>query len=154
MTETDIARCRRGMTQLDIFGAPRPAVIEEAIALIQADRTNALRKNYLGMKNYASFGDQREDHTYGMGPKHGTIVFSIGRTAKMRERPETVTTFDDDAIYLLEAYRDFGTKPVKRHDNSAEMLALCDVIRRYDGVSVQQAILAGLLHGATIESHV
>jgi hypothetical protein len=42
-----------------------------------------LRREYFGRKFYASF-DQREDHRYGQGPKHGTIVFGIGLTKNAR----------------------------------------------------------------------
>lgn len=59
-------------------GDTRTKLIEDAIRLIAAS-PDALSQNYLGVKNYASFGDQREDHKYFMGPRHGDIVFSVKR---------------------------------------------------------------------------
>lgn len=40
---------------------------------------------YFGVKNYSGFGDQREDHEYGFGPKHGSIVFAVGLNERKRE---------------------------------------------------------------------
>lgn len=78
----DTAKCLRAMQDLDAEGVPdtsaRLGVIEEAIAAIQRDGSRALRDEYLGVKNCAHFGDQRSDHPYGYGPKHGYIVFRVG----------------------------------------------------------------------------
>lgn len=64
-----------------------------------------LRNEYIGVKNYDRFGDQREDHKIGYGPRHGSIVFSIRLTEDVRERlaqggkltPEEI----EDALYVL-----------------------------------------------------
>jgi hypothetical protein len=82
----------------------REYLIEEAIRLIQQDPENALKTGYLGIKNYAAFGDQREDHSYGMGPRHGSIVFSIGRDQRTPIEPSDV----DELIRV----RDFGGKEI------------------------------------------
>jgi len=90
---------------IKVSGIPtreREYLIEEAIRLIQANPETAMKTEYLGIKNYASFGDQREDHTYGMGPRHGTIVFSIGRCGEAPVLPEDI----DELIRV----RDFGGK--------------------------------------------
>ena len=108
----DLECCYRAMENIEISGAPRNALIEEAIAAIQKDGKSALQTGYLGIKNYAGFGDQREDHGYGMCPRHGTIVFSIGRTQKARDKK---TELGADEIYYLEAYREFGVKTVDSH---------------------------------------
>lgn len=47
----------------------------------------SLRREYFGRKFYSDF-DQREDHRYGSGPKHGRIVFGIGLTKKARTMVE------------------------------------------------------------------
>jgi len=57
----------------------REKVIEDAISRLQTDPENAFATGFMGIKNYASFGDQRCDCEYGTGPRHGEIVFSIGR---------------------------------------------------------------------------
>lgn len=80
----------------------RLRVIEDAILAIQTDQTSALSKEYMGVKNYAGFGDQRCDCSYGMGPSHGSIVFEVGR-ARDYNGP-----LDSDAIYALEVFRDTG----------------------------------------------
>jgi hypothetical protein len=50
-----------------------------------------LRTGYMGVKRYAHFGDQREDHPYGYMPRHGGIVFSValkeGRHGRLCLRP-------------------------------------------------------------------
>ena len=96
---------------LSISGHPegpvRLALIEEAIALIQKDPEGALREERLGVKNYARFGDQRSDHPYGMGPRHGAIVFSIGRE-------DVNKPLGQDDIAALLAVRDAGKVTVPR----------------------------------------
>lgn len=37
-----------------------------------------LSKQFYGVKIYSSFGEQRCDCEYGYGPRHGSIVFSVG----------------------------------------------------------------------------
>jgi hypothetical protein len=77
----DIGRARRGALQVFVRGVVtggRAKLLEEAIARIQAGPVSALRERYLGVKNYASFGDQRYDDQYNYGPKHGDIVFTGG----------------------------------------------------------------------------
>ncbi|MGC6389693.1 hypothetical protein ACMV8I_18810 [Ewingella sp. S1.OA.A_B6] len=39
-----------------------------------------LSEKYFGTKDYAHWSDQREDHEYGYGPRHGSIVFKVGLT--------------------------------------------------------------------------
>jgi hypothetical protein len=80
----------------------RMTAIEDAIALIQKDPSDAMRKNYIGIKNYASFGDQREDHTYGYGPRHGSIVFRIERKSSGMD-----SQLGENEIYFLLCVRDF-----------------------------------------------
>ncbi|HZQ33714.1 MAG TPA: hypothetical protein VFB19_18530 [Mycobacterium sp.] len=48
-----------------------------------------MREWYLGLKDYDRFTGQREDHRYGFGPRHGTIVARIGLTTEARKRPLT-----------------------------------------------------------------
>lgn len=98
----DLDKLRLAETAFSFFGDPtisrhgdypdqhrgdtRTKLIEDAIRLIAAS-PEALSEHYLGVKNYASFGDQREDHKYFMGPRHGDIVFSV-----KRKTPETSLT--------------------------------------------------------------
>ncbi len=59
-----------------------------------------LRSVYFGTKNYDRWSGQRADHSYGMGPRHGSTCFSIGLREDARKRDLT----DDEreaAIYYL-----------------------------------------------------
>jgi len=67
-----------------------------------ADGGEKLASEYVGVKNYEGFGDQREDHKYGYGPRHGDIVFSIGLSKQARAR-ELTNSEIEDALYLLNA---------------------------------------------------
>jgi len=82
----------------------------QALADAKADLANGgceIASRYFGVKNYDAFGDQRHDCEYGMGPRHGSIVFSIGLTTALRQRVRTGPHLEDheieDALYLLSA---------------------------------------------------
>lgn len=51
--------------------------IDRAIEDMQAG-CPVMRREYFGIKSYAEWPSQIENHTYGFGPKHGSIWFSIG----------------------------------------------------------------------------
>ena len=143
--QIDIDRCLNAMEALNVQGAPRLDRIEEAIGLIQKDGT-CLRKRYIGVKQYAGFGDQNSDNDYGYGPSHGSIVFQIER---VRNNMEAV--LGSDHIYLLECVRDFGAwaddAKIKRLYN------LCDTLREW-GKAVERVVeLEKLLANAKIETH-
>lgn len=122
----DLAKIERGRALLSIEGrlsetrlaadymgadkARQSAVRQAALADAKADLAEGgtkIQRQYFGVKNYSGFGDQREDHQYGYGPKHGSIVFSISRQRPFRNSntvgcpltPEQI----DDALYLLSA---------------------------------------------------
>lgn len=129
----DIARCKDGMMNIVVEGVcnspQRKELIEEAIASIQKDGANCFKGEYFGIKNYAGFGDQREDHSYGMCPRHGTIVFSIGRQSKCE------TVMGANEIYYLECERDFFSMlDVKRngYDTYKKELNLGQVIQKME----------------------
>lgn len=138
-TAIDIERCKRAANQIVVVGAPlgsmRLALIEEAIAAIQADPENALRETYLGIKNYAHFGDQRSDHPYNCGPSHGSIVFEIAR------RRNYYGALSGEHIYLLECVRDFGVlsiDAITREGRSyLRTLNLVNVIKHRDELRQQ-----------------
>jgi len=77
----------------------RKALVEEAITTIQDSTSIPFEKSYLGVKNYAAFGDQREDHKYGYGPRHGSIIFSIG--TKVSARSDSSKIDKESAVRLL-----------------------------------------------------
>ena len=80
----------------------RTNAVSHAKSLL-ASNPEALKKVYIGIKNYAHFGDQREDHDYGMGPRHGDTVFSIGLTLEARKRELTPEEIED-ALYFLNVW--------------------------------------------------
>lgn len=92
--ETDTQRGSNG-----INGDVRPGAINDAKRWL-AENPASLQKKYVGVKNYASFGDQRCDCEYGLGPRHGAIVFSIGLTSECRKRDLTPDEIED-ALYML-----------------------------------------------------
>lgn len=151
MEKLDIARCRRGMAQLRVEGTPRPSLIEEAITLISSAPHDALVRRYLGIKNYAGFGDQREDHEYGFGPAHGHIVFRIERTDSARTAGFCLNA---DAIYYLEAYRDFPSVQWKNREGRDVMLSLGDAIREFDNLTTRRNKLADAFEAVLVDVHV
>jgi len=150
-TTLDLERCRSGMRELQVEGRARPELIEEAIAAIQSHRVNALRDEYFGIKHYANFGDQRADCRYGTVPAHGGIVFRIGRTDDAR-RPGYALS--DDAIYLLEAYRDFEPVRVDDEHGRTVVLYLTDAILAFDRLSRARNLLADAFAAVAIEPHI
>ena len=150
MTNEQKETVRRAMLKIYVEGNPkgREAVIEEAIKSIQKDGATAFKWIYLGVKNYASFGDQRFDCEYGMCPRHGSIVFSIGR--KNRHGNDVLGS---DEIFALEALRDFGTmespEPNTRDRKQCNLFA---VLRRMEDLQNNLAHYSTAVNAVTVES--
>lgn len=152
----DIDRCLDGMRSIYVQGDPKPErkyLIEEAIKLIQSKGSSALSKEYLGIKNYASFGDQRHDTIYGMAPSHGSIVFSIGRIK------DVVNPTHVNEIYLLECVRDFGSMTIPNHPNNRNsryqqdpIFNLVDVLKYYTQLKNNMSYLDHILDISEVDS--
>ena len=142
----DSDRCQRAMRNIEVYGKPttesREALIEEAISLIQ-QAEDAFCAGYLGIKNYAQCGDQRCDCAYSMYPRHGTIVFRIGRTRYARENK---IPLGPDEQYLLECVRDFGYFPSEDGD-----LNLCDTLTRLLNLQLEVAKIETFISGVQLE---
>lgn len=144
----DLERIRRGMKQIDVSGQPCPRdvpnapererAIEAALSAIADDPENALRKEFIGVKQYAHFGDQRCDCSYGRGPRHGVIKFSIGRVSGYTD------ALDGDAIYALECLRDYD--PIDSYN-------LFQAIREMDDLKDSYERYERLLSECVVESH-
>lgn len=154
MQKIDVERCMRAMADLRVEGIPNSAerkkVIADAIAAIQADGNKALSVEYMGVKQYAGFGDQRTDCRYGFSPTHGSIVFRVER------RGDRSSTLADDHVYLLECVRDFPTASEKVWDRGTyrdEYLNLCEVIERLVRARAQVDTYGGLIASATVDAH-
>jgi hypothetical protein len=156
--QIDIPRCLRAVSGIRITGSPntgeRRKAIEDAIIAIQSDGATALQKEYICVKNYAHFGDQREDHKNGFGPAHGSIVFSIARF-----RGDDSQVLGPDEIYLLECVRDFPGVQVEERDRYnpygqrvTRTLNLCDVLSRWSEYGAAEKSYRGMLEGATVDS--
>jgi hypothetical protein len=143
MAKIDVTRCLRAINKINIEGrtpvvgdtrahfasSSRAKAVEDAIGEIQKNGETALMGEYIGIKNYAAFGDQREDHNYNMGPRHGTIVFRIERTRSARE--EQGVTLNGDEVYFLECVRDFDDikEPRSGLQQQDRWLNLCDILK-------------------------
>lgn len=93
----DAAKIKHGGDYDQNRASVRKKAIEDAIIDL-ANGGGELMSRYIGVKNYSGFGDQREDHKYGLGPKHGSIVFSI----KLKDKAKLLTKEEiEAAIYYL-----------------------------------------------------
>lgn len=114
----DVARVDRALRILQVQGDPTKPVhgsdydqrrdntrldaVADARRLL-TENSNKLRLQYIGVKNYAHFGDQRADCDYNTGPRHGDIVFRIGLTSEARQRDLTPDEIED-ALYFLHVW--------------------------------------------------
>ena len=149
----DIERCINASKNIYIQGHPgsagRKAQIEEAIARIQEDGKNAFKSTYIGMKDYAHFGDQDVECEYGMGPTHGSVVFSIGR----KDRHVTLGV---DEIYYLECARDwkpFYTEPERNGYGKVEW-SFDKTLREYIKIKTYYQNLENRFKDFNPETHV
>ena len=155
-SKIDTARCYRGMRSIYVNGDPSPNrkyLIELAIKELQTKGKDSFSTSYFGIKNYASFGDQRADCTYGMVPSHGSIVFSIGR---IREVNDPIIR---DEIYLLECVRDFGSVSIPNHPKNSTSsyykdpeLNLIDVLKYTRDLQNKLNYLIGVLDKSEVDS--
>lgn len=87
-------------------GEDKRSVLDDAIAQIatgeKQSRSN-LWSEYFGTKDYAHWHGQRSDHGYGYGPRHGSVIFSIGFKLPVRDRcPQELTEEERQAcVYYL-----------------------------------------------------
>jgi hypothetical protein len=155
----DINRCLRGARNIYVSGAPnkgggsdgsRTNLIEEAVSLILKDGKTAMAQEFLGFKQYAHFGDQRCDCPYGMGPRHGSIVFEIGRA---REARSGNVALGADEIYLLECIRDFGSEalPSDRNRDENRNWNLLDILHKATSLRHDYDFFYSYLVGARVD---
>lgn len=152
----DIQRCIRAMENISVEGVcnnrTRESLVEEAISKIVTNPENPFSKEFLGLKNYAHFSDQRCDCSYGCGPRHGSIVFSIGRQRLKVGAPVPVA-FGDDEIYLLECVRDFPGHKIKNRNGNGDayLTGLCGVINRLVSLNEESDKLEEAIFGCKVE---
>lgn len=105
--ELDIGKIRLAETVFEFEGDPRKypeaaKAIADAKAEIAAS-DKPLQKRYIGLKDYAHWIGQREDHKYGYGPSHGSIVFRIGVRRGVIGEPLSKGV-REAALYYLDAW--------------------------------------------------
>lgn len=101
MADFDVARIQQAEQILAIqFGGRYfdRTCVQDAIQDIAED-TLKMQREYFGSKNYSGWTNQRSDHTYCYGPRHGTIVCSIGLNREYRNGL-TVEQKEDCLYYL------------------------------------------------------
>lgn len=85
-------------------GSDRAEQREAAIADLLAGAPR-LRTCYMATKSYAQWHGQAVDCTYGMGPRHGTVIFAIELTPPVRDRLKSGGSLTPDevnaAVYYL-----------------------------------------------------
>ncbi|ENR0029175.1 hypothetical protein ACETF5_004349 [Yersinia enterocolitica] len=99
----DLEMVNRGMLVIE-FGETkgineRNKCVDDAISDL-AGGAKKLNERYFGTKDYAHWNDQREDHEYGYGPKHGSIVFRVGLRHEFLRKKLTPDDIEC-AIYCL-----------------------------------------------------
>jgi hypothetical protein len=115
----------------------REALVEIAISKLQTNPEDWAKEEYFGIKNYAQFGDQRADCSYGMGPTHGSIVFRIGRGENFD--PGKKDLYVEYLIY----FRDFRNDLVKRKEWG--YLDLHDTIREHAYLTERLSMISKIL---------
>lgn len=150
----DIKRCQRALHSIYVQGiadsSVRKEAIEDAIKKIIEDGANALKSGYIGVKQYSGFGDQRTDCEYGMGPRHGSIVFSIGR------HRNDMSVLGKDEIYLLECERDFKPLLIDCKDSYTKKreVNLTYILNQMEIKQLEIEVFEKHLELQNVESHV
>lgn len=95
----DVGKIKLAKTLMYVAGDYGPAgddrsVVKEAIEDVTQGFVK-LRTEYLATKNYDRFYHQATSHTYGYGPRHGSVVFEIGLHSSTRSRLSSRNTLTE-----------------------------------------------------------
>lgn len=80
----------------------RRTMVSDAMTDI-AKGGDKIRTRYFGCKDYDRWSSQREDHPYGYGPRHGSIVFRI---EKATDPGDWTSEQIEAALYVLQSMLD------------------------------------------------
>lgn len=148
-TKFDLNKALDGNRNVFVQGLPntdnRRKLIERAITKIQEYPETAFSEKYIGFKNYAGFGDQEVVCEYGYGPRHGSVVYRIGRRNWNRNK----STLGENEIYLLECVRDFGYV----EDMDGEKINFCKLLDRLEKIVGQYDEVVKYLNDFEPDTH-
>lgn len=99
----DTEKVERGLEVISVKGKADKSgqVITKAINDLAVGCPH-MKSEFFGVKVYSGFGEQFCDCSYGYGPRHGSIVFSVGLTESAIKRIRDGASIDtDSAIYVL-----------------------------------------------------
>lgn len=88
----------------DKAGDDRAFALQKAIDDL-ANGATSLKKAYIGTKQYAHWHGQFVEHSYGMGPSHGSVIFSIGIRRSELGRDLTDGEIEASLYYLRNLQR-------------------------------------------------
>ncbi len=106
-------------------GDERSSAREGAIRRILAGGSD-LKSEYVGTKSYDRWHGQSVVHSYGMGPRHGSMIFEIGLTRPVRERTTTPLLTEEEiesAVYYLRALEKIQAAAQAAKDSAASKIA-------------------------------
>lgn len=106
----DLDALKLAESVLEVRGSYDKAGDDRAFALQKAvdDLANgaaALKKAYFGTKSYAHWHGQFVECSYGMGPSHGSVIFSIGIRRSELGRDLTDSEIEASLYYLRNLQR-------------------------------------------------
>ena len=99
----DTEKVARGLEVIEVRGKADKCgqVISKAINDLAVGCPH-MKTEFFGVKVYSGFGEQFCDCSYGYGPRHGSIVFSVGLTESAIKAIRDGASIDtDSAIYVL-----------------------------------------------------
>ncbi len=102
-----LAKTVISVTDYSRGGRDRESVVRDALEQFAAgapvSRSLNLWNTFFGTKDYDRWSGQRCDCSYGYGPRHGRIVFSVGLTDEARKRKQCELTKEEveAVIYYL-----------------------------------------------------
>lgn len=88
-------------------GSDRDSARQDAIKWFTTGKAGyrGLRHEYFGTKSYDRWHGQREDHEYGCGPRHGSMIFEIGLKREARDRELTAEEREACIYYCVNLER-------------------------------------------------
>ena len=97
----DLSKVSMAESLVRVSGSPdspeRGRAVSRAVKKVACEPI-PMRRQYVGVKQCSGFGDQGCDCEYGMGPRHGHIVFRI---ESLKRKDEWSEIERDAAIYYL-----------------------------------------------------